>query len=225
MLAYGAVVSPPRDWDRWSDLIRDLVTHWTERYGLAEVRDHWSFEVWNEPNLDVFWSGTREEYFRLYDVTASAVRSVNPDLRIGGPASAASEWVDELLATWRPPARRWTSSRFPTDSRPNPPWNSSPGGPSSGHELAVGIDGDGAWGLVEALAARDDDGRITLLVWNAPLDQHAPPRGPAAGPERTAAGAGAGRRGLPGDPSPDRRGPFEHRAGLGPGAARLPVAR
>lgn len=98
MFADGAVVSPPRDWDRWSDLIRDLVTHWTERYGLAEVRDHWSFEVWNEPNLDVFWSGTREEYFRLYDVTASAVRSVNPDLRIGGPASAASEWVDELLA-------------------------------------------------------------------------------------------------------------------------------
>ena len=98
VFGYGAIISPPRDHERWGDLVRALVSHLVERYGLAEVRDHWAFEVWNEPNLKVFWSGTPEEFLRLYDVTAAAVKSVDPALRVGGPASAANGWVPELLA-------------------------------------------------------------------------------------------------------------------------------
>jgi xylan 1,4-beta-xylosidase len=69
-----------------------------DRYGLEEVLEHWSFEVWNEANLEVFWSGTPEEYLRLYDVTADAVKAVDSRLRVGGPSSAAAGWVEELLA-------------------------------------------------------------------------------------------------------------------------------
>jgi xylan 1,4-beta-xylosidase len=97
VFAYRANISPPKDWQRWADLVRSLTTHLVERYGLAEVRDWWSFEVWNEANLDVFWSGTPEEYFRLYDVTAAAVRDVDAELVVGGPASAAAQWVGRLL--------------------------------------------------------------------------------------------------------------------------------
>ncbi|HEX2497674.1 MAG TPA: xylan 1,4-beta-xylosidase, partial [Actinomycetes bacterium] len=97
VFAYGAIISPPRDWDRWGELIRAFTAHLVERYGLAEVRDHWGFEVWNEPNLEVFWSGTPAEYLRLYEVTARAVKSVHPSLRLGGPATAAAGWVEELL--------------------------------------------------------------------------------------------------------------------------------
>ncbi|MFY1691301.1 GH39 family glycosyl hydrolase [Plantactinospora sp. WMMB782] len=96
VFAYGAIVSPPRDWQRWADLIRALVGHLVERYGREEVR-HWPFEVWNEANLEVFWSGTRAEFMRLYDVTASAVRDVDPGFTVGGPSSAAAGWVGELL--------------------------------------------------------------------------------------------------------------------------------
>ena len=70
---YGAIISPPKDWERWYDLVRDFTAHLLERYG-DEVVEHWSFEVWNEANLEVFWSGTPEEYLKLYDVTAAAVR-------------------------------------------------------------------------------------------------------------------------------------------------------
>jgi xylan 1,4-beta-xylosidase len=98
VFAYDAIVSPPKDWDSWRDLITALVSHLVERYGVEEVRDRWSFEVWNEANLEVFWSGTREDYWRLYDITATAVVSVHPDLRVGGPASAAAGWVEQLLA-------------------------------------------------------------------------------------------------------------------------------
>ena len=95
---YGAIVSPPKDWQRWHDLIRDLVAHLADRYGIEELVELWSFEVWNEANLEVFWSGTPEQYLELYDVTAAAVRSVDERLRVGGPSSAASGWVEELLA-------------------------------------------------------------------------------------------------------------------------------
>jgi xylan 1,4-beta-xylosidase len=45
-------------------------------------------------------------------------------------------------------------------------------------ELAVGVSGDGAYGLVEAVAVRDGDGRIGVLVWNGTLDQHSRRGGP-----------------------------------------------
>lgn len=93
---YGGIISPPKDYDRWADLISALVRHLMERYGRDEVLG-WDFEVWNEANLSVFWSSTRDEWMRLYDVTAAAVKAVDPRLAVGGPSSAAAGWVDELL--------------------------------------------------------------------------------------------------------------------------------
>ncbi|XVU20665.1 GH39 family glycosyl hydrolase [Actinoplanes sp. CA-054009] len=95
VFTYRGIISPPRDYDRWADLIRAFTAHVVERYGLAEVRDNWWFEVWNEPNLSVFWSGTPAEYWRLYETTARAVKDVDPSLRVGGPATAAVGWVEE----------------------------------------------------------------------------------------------------------------------------------
>jgi xylan 1,4-beta-xylosidase len=97
VFAYGAIISPPKDYERWGDLVRALVSHLVARYGIEEVRENWAFEVWNEANLEVFWSGTPAEFLRLYDVTAAAVKSVDPELRVGGPASAAGGWMEELL--------------------------------------------------------------------------------------------------------------------------------
>ena len=75
VFAYKGIISPPKDWTRWADLVRALVTHLVDRYGLDEVRDNWAFEVWNEANLSVFWSGTPADYWRLYEVTARAVKT------------------------------------------------------------------------------------------------------------------------------------------------------
>lgn len=80
-------VTPPADYAEWGRLIRELVAHWKERYGLDEIRQ-WYFEVWNEPNLHAFWNGTRSEYFRLYAETVKAVRAVDSKLRVGGPATS-----------------------------------------------------------------------------------------------------------------------------------------
>lgn len=91
---YRGIISPPADYDAWAGRVRSFVRHLADRYGLDEVR-HWMFEVWNEANLSVFWSGTPAEYWRLYDVTARAVKEVDQDLIVGGPASAAVGWIEE----------------------------------------------------------------------------------------------------------------------------------
>ncbi|MFD3403828.1 xylan 1,4-beta-xylosidase [Kribbella sp. NPDC058693] len=93
---YGAIISPPASYQAWHDLVRALVQHLVDRYGLDEVLT-WDFEVWNEANLEVFWSGTKAEWMQLYDVSAAAVKSVDPRLAVGGPSSAAAGWVDDLL--------------------------------------------------------------------------------------------------------------------------------
>lgn len=90
-------VTPPRDYDKWGALINALVRHWTQRYGRDEVQ-RWYFEVWNEPNLkNLFWTGDQAEYFKLYDVTVRAIKSVSPDYRVGGPATAGNAWVPEMI--------------------------------------------------------------------------------------------------------------------------------
>jgi xylan 1,4-beta-xylosidase len=90
-------VTPPKSYDKWADLIRHLVTHFQERYGHDEVKT-WYFEVWNEPDLhDGFWTGTRDDYFKLYDVTARAIKSVSPDYRVGGPATAMGQWDKSFI--------------------------------------------------------------------------------------------------------------------------------
>jgi xylan 1,4-beta-xylosidase len=96
VFTYDAIISPPRDWDRWALLIREFTAHLVERYGADEVRT-WPFEVWNEANLSVFWSGTPGEFWRLYELTARAVKHVDPALKVGGPASAAVGWIDGQL--------------------------------------------------------------------------------------------------------------------------------
>ena len=105
---YRPIVSPPKDWAKWSDLISHFAQHLVDRYGIDEV-SQWYFEVWNEPNLD-FWAGEPKEatYYQLYDVTAKALRGVNPRLRVGGPSTAQAAWVDRFI-------QHTTENKIPTD--------------------------------------------------------------------------------------------------------------
>jgi xylan 1,4-beta-xylosidase len=94
---YKPNVSPPKDWNKWGDLISHFARHLIDRYGMDEV-SQWYFEVWNEPNLD-FWAGEPRDqtYFQLYDTTARALKQVDQRLRVGGPATAQAAWVDRFI--------------------------------------------------------------------------------------------------------------------------------
>ena len=91
---YTGWAYPPTDYMKWSELIYQLVTHSIAKYGLAEVQG-WYWETWNEPNIG-YWKGTREEFFRLHDVTLAAVRRALPGAHTVGPHMAGSDakWLN-----------------------------------------------------------------------------------------------------------------------------------
>jgi xylan 1,4-beta-xylosidase len=93
---YKANVTPPKDYKQWATMIDRVVTHWVERYGEREVSE-WLFEVWNEPNLREFWTSTQRDYFRLYRHTAETIKKISASFKVGGPATARSEWIEEFV--------------------------------------------------------------------------------------------------------------------------------
>jgi xylan 1,4-beta-xylosidase len=78
---------PPKDYDKWAELIFQWTKHCIVRYGLREV-ETWYWEVWNEPNIN-YWKGTKEEYFKLYDYASWAVKKACPKTTVGGPHSTS----------------------------------------------------------------------------------------------------------------------------------------
>jgi len=92
---WGGNVTPPRSWDEWAHLVRALLAHLIDRYGVDQVR-RWPIEVWNEPNLKDFWlNADQDAYHTLYQVTADTVKDVDASLMVGGPA--ISPGADDFL--------------------------------------------------------------------------------------------------------------------------------
>ncbi|GAG22249.1 unnamed protein product, partial [marine sediment metagenome] len=82
----GTRDSPPKDFEAWGKLVSEVVRHVNveKNYGVKY------FEVWNEPDLPFWKNGTPEDFVKLYDVFVKAVRSVDPQARVGGPATSGS---------------------------------------------------------------------------------------------------------------------------------------
>jgi xylan 1,4-beta-xylosidase len=88
---------PPRDYDKWRELIYQWAKHCVERYGKKEVESWW-WEVWNEPNIG-YWQGTLQEYCKMYDYAADGLRKALPTARIGGCdiTGGGSKFLDTFL--------------------------------------------------------------------------------------------------------------------------------
>jgi xylan 1,4-beta-xylosidase len=92
-------VTPPKDYAVWQNLIKTLFKHLISRYGINEVRS-WPVEVWNEPDLPIFWKdGDQQEYFKLYRQTANAIKEIDSQILVGGPATCpgAIHWIPAFL--------------------------------------------------------------------------------------------------------------------------------
>jgi xylan 1,4-beta-xylosidase len=84
---YGTIFTgwaqPPKDYEKWRELVAEWVRHAVEKYGRSEVETWW-WEIWNEPDIG-YWQGTPEEYSKLYDYAADGLKRALPTARIGGP--------------------------------------------------------------------------------------------------------------------------------------------
>jgi len=97
-------VHPPRDYDKWVRICLNIIRHYNEGWanGFHHNIEYW--EIWNEPDYsDKMWTGTHEQYYRLYEAAAPAIKKAFPHLKVGGPAAARPmlEFVTEFLAHCR----------------------------------------------------------------------------------------------------------------------------
>jgi xylan 1,4-beta-xylosidase len=107
---------PPKDYQKWYDLVFNLVGHCIECYGRDEIAT-WYWELWNEPDI-FYWRGSLEEFNKLYDYTAAAVKAACPEARVGGPAttnpapgSKAADFTDKFLDHCANGANAYTGQR------------------------------------------------------------------------------------------------------------------
>jgi len=91
----GGGINPPNDLHLWHELIYRLVRHVNVERKLGV--EYW--EIWNEPNLKNFWSGSMEQFLELYAVTEKAVIRADPMVKFGGAGfySFPKEWVRTMM--------------------------------------------------------------------------------------------------------------------------------
>ncbi|MBI2870074.1 MAG: hypothetical protein HYY14_00005, partial [Candidatus Omnitrophica bacterium] len=82
---------PPSDYDLWRNVAREIAAF----YGQFEGPDFY-FEIWNEPDFEIFWMGNTDEYLEFYAETARAMKAANPSAQVGGPA--VNQWYARIDA-------------------------------------------------------------------------------------------------------------------------------
>lgn len=73
---------PPSNYANWDAMVSAVVDRIINTYGISNAY----FEIWNEPDLGS-WTGTKNEFFELFKHTYDAIKSVDINIPVGGPAT------------------------------------------------------------------------------------------------------------------------------------------
>jgi hypothetical protein len=87
--SWGANIDPPADFDKFANVVKHIAMHYNQGWANGFHYNIRYWEFWNEPD-GLFWSGTPEQFYLLYEKTARALKSLDPALKVGGVAKAFS---------------------------------------------------------------------------------------------------------------------------------------
>ncbi|MBP3322927.1 MAG: hypothetical protein J6M16_01895 [Clostridia bacterium] len=84
---YGA--NPPKDFNKFARICEHIIRHMNEGWANGTYLNIEYWEIWNEADIGApCWTGTKEQFYELYDITSRHLKSCFPNLKIGGPAVA-----------------------------------------------------------------------------------------------------------------------------------------
>jgi xylan 1,4-beta-xylosidase len=85
--SWGANIEPPPHFDEYANVVKHVAMHYNQgwAHGFHYHIRYWEF--WNEPEA-LFWTGTPEQFYSLYEKTARALKSVDPTMKVGSDAKA-----------------------------------------------------------------------------------------------------------------------------------------
>ncbi len=80
-------VNPPADYQKWASVCEGIIRHYNEGWANGFQYDIKYWEIWNEPeNRPAMWTGSEEDFYRLYEVAGKRIKGKWPGLKVGGPA-------------------------------------------------------------------------------------------------------------------------------------------
>lgn len=84
-------INPPKDYHKWARVCEHIVRHYNEGWANGFYFGITYWEIWNEPEngptptSNQMWTGTAQDYYRLYDITAKHLKSCFGDtIKVGG---------------------------------------------------------------------------------------------------------------------------------------------
>lgn len=89
----GGLIAPPKDYNKWKEINKVATEHWKQKgYSNRYI------EIWNEPDFDLFFNGTLDDYLKMYQYASLGAREADADAKIGGPALAfQTGWYQSLV--------------------------------------------------------------------------------------------------------------------------------
>ena len=94
MESYGQVATP-QDFQEWGTFVSNLCVQLVERYGF-ETANNFRFRQGTEAQNTGRFAGTQEDYFKLYDHSAAAVKGVLPGAQFGPFNNAGGKQTPHL---------------------------------------------------------------------------------------------------------------------------------
>lgn len=95
-LKYKNNICMPKSLSKWEHFVKEFIHYLIGEFGKEEV-ESWYFEIWNEPDLGIFFNGKQKDYFKLYVSTVKAIKEVDGNLRVGGPSTSACKWLKDFV--------------------------------------------------------------------------------------------------------------------------------
>ena len=92
-------IFPPKDYEKWARICEHIIAHYTEGWANGFTYQITYWEIWNEPDNNQMWTGTPEEYYRLYDVASKHLKKrFGNKIKVGGFASCGFYAVNTVNA-------------------------------------------------------------------------------------------------------------------------------
>ena len=94
---------PPKDPAKWARICEHIIAHYTEGWAQGRKYEIKYWEIWNEPNLKLFWTGDLDQFVELMQVSVRHLKARFPELKIGGPALAGFDpnWTKAILMKFK----------------------------------------------------------------------------------------------------------------------------
>ncbi len=94
------------DWSSYESFVQQIVS---DINAAGMDRSVIQYEIWNEPDLDMFWPRSTTQYYEMWERGVNLIQSLDPNARINGPGvthyerSVIEDWLDMTITTGTEP--------------------------------------------------------------------------------------------------------------------------